>query len=264
MSLQQPDIEAGYFSLPEQEIFLRIEERKKELAGRLLILCHHYQQESLFRFADLKGDSLKLAREAASVHDREFIIFCGVHFMAESADILARPHQKVMLPHLHAGCPMADMATVGAVSMAYRDLVQAGVVQDELSVVPVTYVNSSAAVKAFVGEREGSVCTSSNAERVLAWALAKGDKVFSFLMNTWAETQRWPLAYQQRRFLSGIGGSSWVEAVWSSYGVPGSCSGMDIVKSICAFCPITYADGAFLSPTSRLLFIPSAQVMLFR
>ncbi|MBU3982061.1 MAG: quinolinate synthase NadA, partial [Proteobacteria bacterium] len=129
MSLQQPDIEAGYFSLPEQEIFLRIEERKKELAGRLLILCHHYQQESLFRFADLKGDSLKLAREAASVHDREFIIFCGVHFMAESADILARPHQKVMLPHLHAGCPMADMATVGAVSMAYRDLVQAGVVQ---------------------------------------------------------------------------------------------------------------------------------------
>ncbi|MBA3006075.1 MAG: quinolinate synthase NadA [Proteobacteria bacterium] len=180
MSLQQPDIEAGYFSLPEQEIFLRIEERKKELAGRLLILCHHYQQESLFRFADLKGDSLKLAREAASVHDREFIIFCGVHFMAESADILARPHQKVMLPHLHAGCPMADMATVGAVSMAYRDLVQAGVVQDELSVVPVTYVNSSAAVKAFVGEREGSVCTSSNAERVLAWALAKGDKVFFF------------------------------------------------------------------------------------
>lgn len=180
MSFQQPVIEAEYFSLSEQEIFLRIAERKKELAGRLLILCHHYQQESLFQFADLTGDSLKLAREAAAVHDREFIIFCGVHFMAESADILARPHQKVMLPHLHAGCPMADMATVGAVSMAYRDLVQAGVVHDELSVVPVTYVNSSAAIKAFVGEREGSVCTSSNAERVLAWALAKGDKVFFF------------------------------------------------------------------------------------
>ncbi|MDD3813838.1 MAG: quinolinate synthase NadA [Desulfocapsaceae bacterium] len=180
MSLEQPDIEDGYFNLSEQEIFLRIAERKKELADRLLILCHHYQQESLFQFADLTGDSLKLAREAAAVHDREFIIFCGVHFMAESADILAQPHQKVMLPHLHAGCPMADMATVGAVSMAYRDLAQAGVVQEEQSVVPVTYVNSSAAIKAFVGERGGSVCTSSNAERVLAWALTKGEKVFFF------------------------------------------------------------------------------------
>ena len=180
MSLQQPEIEAEYFSLSEREIFIRIAERKKELAGRLLILCHHYQQENMFRFADLVGDSLKLAREAAAIHGPEFIVFCGVHFMAESADILARPHQKVMLPHLHAGCPMADMATVGAVSMAYRDLMQAGIVQNEDALVPVTYVNSSAAIKAFVGERGGSVCTSSNAERVLEWALAKGEKVFFF------------------------------------------------------------------------------------
>lgn len=180
MSLRQPNIDAEYLRLPEQEIFLRIAARKKELAGRLLILCHHYQQESLFQFADLTGDSLRLAREAAAIHDREYIIFCGVHFMAESADILAQPHQKVMLPHLHAGCPMADMATVGAVTMAYRDLLQAGIVQDEAALVPVTYVNSSAAIKAFVGERGGSVCTSSNAERVLAWALNKGEKVFFF------------------------------------------------------------------------------------
>ncbi|MEK6201784.1 MAG: quinolinate synthase NadA [Desulfobulbaceae bacterium] len=180
MSLQQADIGAEYFSLSEQQIFLRIAERKKELAGRLLILCHHYQQEGLFQFADLTGDSLKLAREAAAIHGPEFIIFCGVHFMAESADILAQPHQKVMLPHLHAGCPMADMATVGAVTMAYRDLLKAGIVENEVDVVPVTYVNSSAAIKAFVGERGGSVCTSSNAERVLAWALAKGEKVFFF------------------------------------------------------------------------------------
>lgn len=180
MSLQQANIEAEYFSLTEQEIFSRIAERKKELAGRLLILCHHYQQESLFQFADLTGDSLKLAREAAAIHDREFIIFCGVHFMAESADILALSHQKVMLPHLHAGCPMADMATVGAVSMAYRNLVQAGIVPDEAALVPVTYVNSSAGIKAFVGERGGSVCTSSNAERVLDWALGQGQKVFFF------------------------------------------------------------------------------------
>ena len=180
MSLQQPEIDAKYFNLSELEIFTRIAARKKELAGRLLILCHHYQQENMFRFADLVGDSLKLAREAAAIHGPEFIVFCGVHFMAESADILARSHQKVMLPHLHAGCPMADMATVGAVSMAYRDLMQAGIVQNEEALGPVTYVNSSAAIKAFVGERGGSVCTSSNAERVLEWALAKGEKVFFF------------------------------------------------------------------------------------
>ena len=180
MSLQQPEIEAEYLNLSEDEVFIRINEKKSEMAGRLLILCHHYQQEGLFQFADLMGDSLKLAREAAALHDPEFLVFCGVHFMAESADILARSHQKVMLPHLQAGCPMADMATVGAVSMAYRDLVRAGIVQDEMAVVPVTYVNSSAAIKAFVGERGGSVCTSSNAERVLAWALDKGEKVFFF------------------------------------------------------------------------------------
>jgi quinolinate synthase len=180
MSLQQPDIAAEYFSLSDPEIFSRIAERKKELAERLLVLCHHYQQESLFQFADLTGDSLKLAREAAALREPEFIIFCGVHFMAESADILAQSHQRVMLPHLHAGCPMADMATVGAVSSAYRDLLVAGVVQREEDVVPVTYVNSSAAIKAFVGERGGSVCTSSNAERVLQWALTKGEKVFFF------------------------------------------------------------------------------------
>lgn len=184
MSLQQSEtmVEYGaeYFLLSEQEIFSRIVERKKEMAGRLLILCHHYQQESLFQFADLTGDSLKLAREAAALRDPEFIIFCGVHFMAESADILAQSHQKVMLPHLHAGCPMADMATAGAVSNAYGDLLRAGIVQNEVALVPVTYVNSSAAIKAFVGERGGSVCTSSNAERVLDWALAKGEKVFFF------------------------------------------------------------------------------------
>lgn len=180
MLLPQPEMEAGYFRLSEPEIFLRISERKKELAGRLLILCHHYQQEGLFQFADLTGDSLKLAREAVSIHGPEFIVFCGVHFMAESADILAGTHQKVLLPHLDAGCPMADMATAGAVGMAYQDLVRAGIVKEESAVVPVTYVNSSAAVKALVGERGGSVCTSANAQRVLAWALGKGEKVFFF------------------------------------------------------------------------------------
>ena len=177
---QQQDIGADYFRLPHSEVMARIAARKEELADRLLILCHHYQQQDLFGFADLTGDSLKLAREAAAIHDREFIVFCGVHFMAESADILAQPQQKVILPHLGAGCPMADMATAGSVARAYQDLVTADVVADEAALVPVTYVNSSAAVKAFVGERGGSVCTSSNAERVLAWALERGEKVFFF------------------------------------------------------------------------------------
>lgn len=176
----QTGMGAEYFSLPEQEIFERIRHRKKELSGRLLILCHHYQQEGLFQFADLTGDSLKLAREAAVISDREFLVFCGVHFMAESADILAGPGQQVMLPHLQAGCPMADMATVGAVSMAVQELLRSKVIADEAALIPVTYVNSSAAIKAFVGDRGGSVCTSSNAQRVLAWALERGQKVFFF------------------------------------------------------------------------------------
>ena len=178
--LLQQDLGAEYYSLGRDEILDRIRTRKQELADKLLILCHHYQQQDLFQFADLTGDSLKLAREAAAVSDREFLIFCGVHFMAEAADILAREHQKVLLPHLHAGCPMADMATVGAVSQAYKELLDVGIVQEETDMVPVTYVNSSAALKAFVGEREGSVCTSSNGEKVLQWALEKGEKVFFF------------------------------------------------------------------------------------
>lgn len=180
MVLQQEDLGAEYYSLEREEILDRIGSRKEELRDDVLILCHHYQQEDLFRFADLTGDSLKLAKEASAISDREFLIFCGVHFMAESADILASPDQKVLLPHLHAGCPMADMATVGAVSQAYKDLVSAGIIKDEKDMVPVTYVNSSAAIKAFVGERDGSVCTSSNGEKVLQWALGKGEKVFFF------------------------------------------------------------------------------------
>jgi quinolinate synthase len=180
MLLQQQDIGSEYYSLERKEILDRIGKRKQELADNLLILCHHYQQQDLFQFADLTGDSLKLAKDAAAISDREFLVFCGVHFMAESADILASDHQKVMLPHLHAGCPMADMASVGAVSQAYKELLSVGVMADEKDMVPVTYVNSSAAIKAFVGEREGSVCTSSNGEKVLAWALDKGEKVFFF------------------------------------------------------------------------------------
>jgi len=175
--LQQPDIGSAYLEETEETILERITARKAELRERLLILGHHYQQEAVYCFADEVGDSLKLARRAAEAHDRPYIVFCGVHFMAESADILTAPHQAVMLPDLRAGCPMADMATAEEVEWGWREL--AGVLDVE-RLIPVTYVNSSALIKAFVGDRGGSVCTSSNAERVLTWGLAKGERVFFF------------------------------------------------------------------------------------
>ena len=174
--LQQVDIDEEYLAGEESEVLAGIARRKQELGNQLLILGHHYQQEAVFQFADLTGDSLKLARSAAQARDKKYIVFCGVHFMAESADILTTEEQLVMLPDLRAGCPMADMASPEEVSWAWEEL--AGISSE--TVIPITYVNSSALIKAFVGGNGGSVCTSSNAERVLAWALAKGDKVFFF------------------------------------------------------------------------------------
>lgn len=174
-SAQQINLEPQYLD-NEALISERIAIRKRELGDRLLILGHHYQQEGIIRFADQLGDSLKLARYAATTTNREYIVFCGVHFMAETADILTAPEQIVILPDLRAGCPMADMASHEDVKWAWQEL--AGVTP--ASVIPITYVNSTAKIKAFVGERGGSVCTSSNAERVLTWALDRGDKVFFF------------------------------------------------------------------------------------
>ncbi len=177
--VQQINIGAQYQGLDEQQIFDNIAARKKELADSLLILGHHYQQDGVYQFADLSGDSLKLSKEAAAVDNKKYLVFCGVHFMAEAADILAADHQVVLLPHLDAGCPMADMSTRGAVEAAWPELsVASGVAEDRI--IPVTYVNSSADVKGFVGEHGGSVCTSSNAERVLKWALDAGELVFFF------------------------------------------------------------------------------------
>ncbi len=176
MSLQQVDIGSEYLEEREEILLEKIAERKKELGDQLLILGHHYQQEAVFQFADMTGDSLKLAKHAAASKNSRYIVFCGVHFMAESADILTSAEQSVFLPDLRAGCPMADMATVEEVGWAWQDLAE---VTDD-RIIPVTYVNSSAAIKAFVGERGGSVCTSSNAERVLKWALEQGRKVFFF------------------------------------------------------------------------------------
>jgi quinolinate synthase len=177
VELQQVDIGSEFHALSEDALAERIAARKQELGEELLILCHHYQQESVYRFADMTGDSLKLAKHAAACNDKPYIVFCGVHFMAESADILTGDNQAVILPDLRAGCPMADMATLDEVAWSWKEL---AAVTGGDRIIPVTYVNSSAAIKAFVGERQGSVCTSSNAERVLTWALGRGEKVFFF------------------------------------------------------------------------------------
>ncbi len=175
---QQATLDDTYLQTSEEHIQEKIMARKEELADQLLILCHHYQQEAIFTFADVTGDSLKLAKQAAKARDRAFIVFCGVHFMAESADILTADNQTVILPDLRAGCPMADMATLDEVEWAWDELTNA--IGEKSRTIPVTYVNSSAKIKSFVGQRGGSVCTSSNAERVLTWALDQGDKIFFF------------------------------------------------------------------------------------
>ncbi len=144
---------------------------KQALGDRVFVLGHHYQRDEVIAFADVTGDSFKLAREAAAREEADFIVFCGVHFMAESADILTGDHQQVVLPDLAAGCSMADMATYDQVEECWEVLEDAGVAEN---VIPVTYMNSSADIKAFVGSRGGTVCTSSNARRAVEWALRGG------------------------------------------------------------------------------------------
>jgi len=147
---------------------------KQALGEQLFVLGHHYQRDEVIEFADVTGDSFKLARDAAGRPGARYIVFCGVHFMAESADILTGADQQVILPDLAAGCSMADMAGIGQVEDAWDELVDAGVAD---GTVPVTYMNSTAAIKAFTGEHGGTVCTSSNAERALRWAFEQGERV---------------------------------------------------------------------------------------
>lgn len=152
----------------------RAQQAKRALGDRVFILGHHYQRDEVIQFADVTGDSFKLARDAAARPEADYIVFCGVHFMAESADILTSDRQRVILPDLAAGCSMADMAEINQVREAWDVLADAGVAD---VTVPVTYMNSSAAIKGFTGEHGGAVCTSSNAERALRWAFERGQKV---------------------------------------------------------------------------------------
>jgi quinolinate synthase len=169
---RQP-LPADYLRLPDAELDLRIAAAKSALGNRVVILGHHYQRDEVIRYADAIGDSLKLAQFAASHTAAENVVFCGVHFMAESADVLSAPHQRVILPDLAAGCSMADMAAVDQLEVCWDELRTLGAE----SVIPVTYINSTAAIKAFCGNHDGIVCTSSNAARVMGWAWQRGEKL---------------------------------------------------------------------------------------
>ncbi len=162
-----------YLGMTAEELSGRIRDAKAVLGKRLVILGHHYQRDEIIQFADFRGDSLLLSQNAARQKDAEFIVFCGVHFMAETADILTGPHPKVILPNITAGCSMSDMAPSDDVADAWDVITEAAAE----GVIPITYMNSSAAIKALCGENGGIVCTSSNAAAVYRWAFERGDKV---------------------------------------------------------------------------------------
>lgn len=159
----------------DPQLVVRATAARAALGSRAMVLGHHYQRDEVIQFADITGDSFKLAQAAADNSEAEYIFFCGVHFMAESADILTGENQRVILPDLAAGCSMADMATASQVNDAWSVFTKLGIHQ---RTIPVTYMNSSAAIKSFTGENGGTICTSSNAERAMKWAFEKGEKVF--------------------------------------------------------------------------------------
>src|SRR5271155_6003647 len=172
-TLRAPEIEKGvgcdfdsYLLVPDTSLDERIGASRAKLGRDVVILGHHYQRDEVVKFADFRGDSLKLSYQAAEA-DGRYIVFCGVHFMAESADILRREHQTVILPDLNAGCSMADMADIGQVEACWDEL--SSIIAAE-KIIPVTYMNSTAAIKSFTGEHGGAVCTSSNAAAVMHWA----------------------------------------------------------------------------------------------
>jgi quinolinate synthase len=172
----QPALPGRYVNAGQDQLAQWIAAAKASLGDRVLVLGHHYQRDEVMAFADARGDSFGLSRLAAA-STASYVVFCGVHFMAESADVLTGDHQQVVLPDLNAGCSMADMADLDSVEEAWDDL---AAVTDVERIVPITYMNSSAALKAFVADHGGAVCTSSNARAVLRWALDRGDKVLFF------------------------------------------------------------------------------------
>ena len=171
--------------LTEDETDRRISEVRERLGSRLVVLGHHYQRDEVIKFADVRGDSFKLAQWASQQKDAEYILFCGVHFMAESADVLSASYQKVILPDLGAGCSMADMAALDQVETCWDELSKL----TSETIIPITYMNSAAGIKAFCGRYDGAVCTSSNAPAVMRWLWSAGTRSCFFPISIWAATQ---------------------------------------------------------------------------
>ncbi len=178
LSKRNDNIPVFYAEMDGEELDRRITAARETLGERLVILGHHYQRDEIIKYADYRGDSFKLAQLAAARPQADYILFCGVHFMAESADVLSSPHQKVILPNPAAGCSMADMANIAEVEECWQMLTEQ--LGDDAGIIPVTYMNSAANLKAFCGRNGGIVCTSSNAPAVIAWAFKQGKRVLFF------------------------------------------------------------------------------------
>ena len=238
------------------ELAQRIAAAKATLGDRVFILGHHYQRDEVMEWADARGDSFRLSVLAQEQPQADYIIFCGVHFMAESADILTGDHQAVILPDLNAGCSMADMADLEEVTEAWETL---AATTDISKVIPITYMNSSAALKAFVGEHGGAVCTSSNARAVLEWALslgnraedgAGGEQVLFFPINTSAATLRWALVSPTSKCVSGIPDANTAASPKPKSRTPPSFYGRATAPFISGSAPNTLRHSAKPTPTA--------------
>jgi quinolinate synthase len=205
-----------YLALPDHSMDERIREARYKLGATTLLLGHHYQRDEVIRFADATGDSYKLSRIAAET-DAKYIVFCGVHFMAESADVLGRAGQQVILPDLSAGCSMADMAEISQVEACWETLERLGLADET---VPITYMNSTAAIKAFCGERGGLVCTSSNAHAAFDWALARGKRILFLPDQHLGRNTGWAMGIPLEEM-----------AVWDPWGLQGGQTKQSLAAS---------------------------------
>lgn len=216
MNIQEP-LPEKYRTASETDLADWIRDAKTSLGESLFILGHHYQRDEVIQWADARGDSFRLARIAAENDQASRIVFCGVHFMAESADVLTGDHQQVVLPDLNAGCSMADMANIDEVAQCWSELTT---LTDIEQVVPITYMNSSAALKAFVGEHGGAVCTSSNARAVIEWALERGRQILFFPDQHLGRNTAYAMGYTQKD-----------ERVWNPRALNGGLSKTDAQKA---------------------------------
>ena len=212
-----------YLRFSPEELDVRIHRVREKLGASVTILGHHYQREEIIKYADFQGDSFLLSQEAASRPEASYIVFCGVHFMAETACILCAPHQQVILPNITAGCSMADMAPMGDVEDAWDDLEE--VLGDHGGIVPITYMNSIAGIKALCGRNEGAVCTSSNATAVLEWAFERAERVLFLPDQHWGATPPSSWASPWTRWWYGIPSSGWAATRRNNCATPRWCCG---------------------------------------